>query len=194
MRSRISSAIAPVSIPGAITLSSFEPKPEVLHVGVDRLGDPGVLDLDRHLAAIVEHRPVDLPDRRGGDRRLVEVGERFAQRPLEILLDHLLDRGERDRLGVVLEAREDLLELRADLLRHETEIDGGQRLPDLHRRASHAPEHLDERLGGLQLLARGRRSARVGVAATAEPDRPRRRLSGGDARRRAGHARRAADA
>ena len=179
--------------PGRDHVEQLEAEPQVLHVGVDRLGDPRVLDLDRDGAAVLEHRPVDLPDRRGGDRLLVEVGERLAQRRLEVLFDHLLDRRERDRLGVMLETREDLLELGADLLRHQSEVDGGQRLADLHRGAPHAPEHLDERLRGLELLARGRRPA--GVRATAaEPDRPRSRLPRGDAGGRAGHARGAADA
>src|SRR5215212_3421649 len=48
---------------------------EILHVGPDRGGDPGVLDLDRHLAAVVQRRAVDLADRGGGDRLRVEGGE-----------------------------------------------------------------------------------------------------------------------
>ena len=40
-----------------------------LEVGLDCVGDLRVLDLDRDLAAILEHAPVDLPDR-GGRHRL----------------------------------------------------------------------------------------------------------------------------
>ena len=54
--------------------------PEVLHVRADRLGDAGVLDLHRDLAAVVQPRPVDLADRGRGHRRLVELGERLVER------------------------------------------------------------------------------------------------------------------
>ncbi len=53
--------------------------PEVLHVGPHRLGDARVLDLDRHLAAVGQAGAVDLADRGGGDRLLVELGERLVR-------------------------------------------------------------------------------------------------------------------
>ena len=48
---------------------------EVLQVGAHRRRDPRVLDLDRDVAAVVQPRTVDLPDRRGRDRLLVELLE-----------------------------------------------------------------------------------------------------------------------
>ncbi len=52
-----------------------ENQAEVLHVGAHGGGDARVLDLDRDLAAVRERRAVDLADRRGRDRLLVEVLE-----------------------------------------------------------------------------------------------------------------------
>ena len=76
MRLRTSSAVALTSRPGRDPLQQPQDHPEVLHVGPHRLGDARVLDLDRDLAAVVQAGAVDLADRRGGDRRLVELGER----------------------------------------------------------------------------------------------------------------------
>ena len=89
MRSRISSAIAAVSIPGAIVRQQLQAEAEVAHVGVDRLGDAGVLDLDGNVAAVVQLGAVHLPDRGGGDRLGLEVRERRPELLAEIVLDHL---------------------------------------------------------------------------------------------------------
>ena len=51
----------------------------VAQVGLDRLGDPRILDLDDHLLAVERRRAVDLADRRGGERALVELGEHAAR-------------------------------------------------------------------------------------------------------------------
>jgi len=56
----------------------------VAQVGLDRLGDAGVLDLDRHVAAVARGRAVDLADRGGGEGLLVEVREGVAQGPAEL--------------------------------------------------------------------------------------------------------------
>ena len=53
--------------------------PEVLHVGPHRLGDARVLDLDRDVAPVVQLGAVDLADRGGRDRRLVELRERVLE-------------------------------------------------------------------------------------------------------------------
>ncbi len=42
----------------------------VAQVGLDRLRDPRVLDLDDDLIALASRGPVHLPDRRGRERRL----------------------------------------------------------------------------------------------------------------------------
>ena len=48
---------------------------EVAQVGLDRLGDARVLDLDRDLVAVERDRAVDLADRGGGERLLLEVSK-----------------------------------------------------------------------------------------------------------------------
>jgi len=63
---------------------------QVLQVRPDGRGDAGVLDLDRHLAAafaligISQPRAVDLPDRGGGHRLLLELGEDLLQRSVQL--------------------------------------------------------------------------------------------------------------
>jgi hypothetical protein len=139
--------------PGRDHVQQLQAKAQILHIGMDRLGDAGVLDLDGDRTPIVQHGPVHLADGGGGNRLGVEIGEGVAERTLQVGTQHLFDRLERDWLGVVLERGEDLLKLRADLLRHEPQVDSGERLADLHRGAAHAAEHLDELLGRLELLA-----------------------------------------
>ena len=80
MRSRTSSASSSTSRFGAICLAIRSSGHEVLQVGAHGGVDAGVLDLHRDLAAVVERRAVDLPDRRGGDRLLVERREHAVQR------------------------------------------------------------------------------------------------------------------
>ena len=77
----------------------------VAHVGLDRLGDPRVLDLDRDVVAVVRRRAVDLPDRRGRDRLLVELGEELGQRPAEVALGDLAHVLEGDLRRVVAQRR-----------------------------------------------------------------------------------------
>ena len=47
----------------------------VAQVGLDRLRDPGVLDLHDHVVTVDGRRTVDLADRGRGERALVELGE-----------------------------------------------------------------------------------------------------------------------
>ena len=67
--------------PGREPLDQRQQQREVAQVGLDRLGDAGVLDLDRDLVAVERDRAVDLADRGGGERLLLEVGEGVADRP-----------------------------------------------------------------------------------------------------------------
>ena len=53
----------------------------VVEVGLDRLVDARVLDLDGDGPSVVGHRPVDLADGRGGDRRRVPLGEDARRAP-----------------------------------------------------------------------------------------------------------------
>ena len=49
---------------------------------------------------------MDLRDRRGGDRLLVELGEQFGERLAEVGLDDRLDLAETERRDAVLERAE----------------------------------------------------------------------------------------
>ena len=56
-------------------------------VALDLAADARAQDLDRDLAAVAQARAVDLGDRGGGDRLLVEFGEHLGERLAEIVLD-----------------------------------------------------------------------------------------------------------
>ncbi len=84
--------------PGRHPLEQAHDHVQVLQVRPHRGRHARVLDLDRHLAPVlVERRAVDLPDRRGRDRLLVEVVEHLRDRLFEVLLDHLAHLLEGDR-------------------------------------------------------------------------------------------------
>ena len=92
---------------------------EVLHVGAHRGVHARVLHLHRHVAAVVQLRAVDLPDRGGGDRLLVELREGLLQRLAHLLLDHLAHVLEGHLRRGVAQLGELLLELLAVLLGHQ---------------------------------------------------------------------------
>ena len=134
----------------------LEQRHEQLHVaqvGLDRLGDARVLDLDRDVVALVRRRAVDLADRRGGDRALVERREVLVERAAEVALGDLAHVLEGDLRRAVAQRRQALLELLALALGDEVEVDGGEHLADLHRRALHLPELLDELVGEVERAA-----------------------------------------
>src|SRR3954454_15638735 len=107
----------------------LEHHPHVLHVGADDVLDARVLDLDRDVAPAVLERPaVDLPDRRGGDRLLVELGEDRAELAAEVGLDDLAHVLEGDLRGHVLQLGELGLELLAVWLGDRADVDDRQRL------------------------------------------------------------------
>ena len=56
IRSRNSASTSLTSSPGISWRNTGERKRQVAHVGFDRVGDPGILDLDRDLATVVGHR------------------------------------------------------------------------------------------------------------------------------------------
>ena len=66
----------------------------------------GPADLQRDGAAVVEHRPVDLRDRRRGHRLGVERREDLAQGAAVVLGEDRLDLAERERPDVVAEGGE----------------------------------------------------------------------------------------
>ncbi len=161
---------------GGDALDQAQDQAQVLHVGAHRGGHARVLDLDRHLATVAEPRPVDLADRRGGDRLLVELVEDVGDAIAQLLLDHLAHVAEGDRGRGVAQDGELALELLAVLLGHHADVEEGQHLPHLHRGALHRAQGGDDLLGGLELaplerhlLALGR-ARHVGGAGAGLPD------------------------
>ena len=84
---------------------------------------PGYWTLTATVAAVVQPRPVDLADRGGRDRLLVELGEDLAERRLELGLDHLAHVGEAHLRRRVAQLAELALELLAVLLGHEADVE-----------------------------------------------------------------------
>ena len=141
--------------PGRQALDQRQQQAEVAQVDLHRLGHAGVLDLDRHGLAVARDCAVDLPDRGGGERLVLELGEVLGQRAAELGAHELLELRPRQRRHVVAQRRERALELLALGLRDRGELDRRKHLADLHRGAAHAPELLDE-------LAREGRGALAG--------------------------------
>ncbi len=157
-------------------------QPEVLHVGPHGLGDARVLHLDRDVAAVVQPRAVDLADRGGGDRVLVERVERLGEVLAEVGLDDLAHVVEADLRRRVAQLAELALELLAVLLGHQADVEERHHLAELHRRALHRPQRGDDLLGGLEVaalerrllaLVRARDVRRSACRAGAPPGRPR---------------------
>ena len=129
---------------GGEGLGEADDRAGVAQVGVERLGDPRVLDLHRDLAAVEQLGAVDLADRGGGERLVLELGEELGERlAVVLLLEHLLDLlpGHRRRVGAQL--RQLLLVDLAVLVGEELGVDEGGELAELHRRALHLAERAD---------------------------------------------------
>jgi hypothetical protein len=94
--------------------------------------------------AVARDRAVDLADRGRGERLLLERREHRRRLLPQLLAQQLLDLLERERRDVVAQRRERLLELLALALRQRGEVDRRQHLTDLHRRAAHLAELLDQ--------------------------------------------------
>jgi hypothetical protein len=116
----------------------------VAQVGVERLGDPGVLDLHRDDAAVEQLGAVDLADRGGGEGLLLELGEELGERFAVVLFgEHLLDLLPGHRRRVAAQLRQLLLVDLAVLVGDELGVDEGGELPQLHRRALHLTQGAD---------------------------------------------------
>ena len=103
-------------------------------VGRDDILDAGDLHLDRDAAAVEQGRAVDLRERGGGERHVVERGEQLGDRPAELRLDARADGGDVDGRNVVLQLRELARPDRAD------EIGPARReLPELRDAAAQPP-------------------------------------------------------
>ena len=124
---------------GREPLDQRQQQHRVAQIGLDRLRDPRILDLDDHLVAVKRRRSVDLTDRRGRERALVELGEDAAERPSELVSQQPLELGERDRRDVVTQLGELGLQDVALVLGQAIELDHREHLPDLHRRPRICP-------------------------------------------------------
>ncbi len=128
-------------------------------VAVDRLGDARVLHLDDDLFAVERGRAMHLADRGGGQRALVERREHAARAAppssSRISFSSLANGtgGTSSRSVASLDSSSVAL-----LVRQPVELDHRQQLPDLHRRAAHPAQLVDEladEVGG-PLVAGGR--------------------------------------
>ena len=146
MRSRSSTARALVSSPGREPLDQGQQQHGVSKVGLDRLSDPGILDLHDHVVAVDGPRAMDLPDRGRGEGLLLEVREHPPERPTELLAHQLLELSEGHRRDVVAERAELALQLVLLFRAEAVELDQREHLADLHRRAPHLPELIDQLL------------------------------------------------
>ena len=126
---------------------------EVLHVGPHSGRDAGVLHLDRHAATVVEVGLVDLADRRRGDRHRVEALEDVLDLLAVLALDHLLHVLEGHLGRRVAQLGQLGLEVFAELLGHQADVEKRHHLAELHRGALHRPQHGDDLLGRLDLPA-----------------------------------------
>ncbi len=154
MRSLISSVIALTSMPGVIRLSSRMIMSRFCMSARTAPATPGYWTLTAtSRPSFVERGAVDLADRGGGDRLLLEAREDLRDRLFEVLLDHAPHLLEGDRRRGVAQLGELALELLAVLLGDEADVEEGHHLAELHRGALHRAEHRDDLLGGLQLAA-----------------------------------------
>ena len=146
---------------------------DVAQVGLDGLGDAGVLDLHRDRATVKGDRAVHLPDRCGRDRYRVPGREGLLRRQTELFRDDLRGQFGAHRRHAVLQPAQ-----RPARGRRQAVVDVAGHLAHLHQHALHRPQGGGDVLGGLQgqvvpqllpVLARGgeqpRRVARVPRAA-----------------------------
>ena len=85
---------------------------------------------------------VHLRERRGGDRRGRELAENLAERPTEVLFDHLLHRREVARRQTVVALRQ-----RFDVLRRKDVGTGADDLAHLHQHAAHRHRCIEDLVG-----------------------------------------------
>ena len=183
MRSRTSSATASTSMPGKICLAIRSIGARFCRSARTAASIPGYWTLTRDLAPVVKARPVDLADRGGGHRHLVELREDALERLAQLTLDDAPHLGEADGGRRVAQRGERRADLLAVLRRDSLEVGDGQHLAGLHRRALHAAEDADDLLGRVDLAPAQRV---VGLARRArQVDRPRARVLGGLGRREA---------
>ena len=119
-------------------------------VGLDLAWRVGALNLDGDAVAVREGCAVDLADRGGGDRGLVEFGEELLDRELEVFSDDALDVFVGERAHVVLEG----LQLGQDVRRDDVGA-GREELAELDERRAELVQHLPQVLAALRRCAFG---------------------------------------
>ena len=125
---------------------------------------PGYWTLTATSRPSSQARLVDLADRGGGDRHRVEGLEDLVERVVVLLLEDLLHVLEGDLRRRVAQLGELGLELLAELLGDQADVEERHHLAELHRRALHRPQRGDDLLGRLE-LALGQRLLRLLVVA-----------------------------
>src|SRR5207244_10136599 len=125
-----------------------------------------ILDLDRHLAAVTQAAPVDLRQRRRGDRRRLEGREHLVETSAELALEVWTELLERTRRHAVLELGEDL-----DVLRGQDVGTRAEELADLDRQPLEPGGEPVGRLGAAAVVAG------VVTVGAREPDAPERLMS-----------------
>ncbi len=135
-----------------------------LQVVTDRVVDPRVLHLDGHLASVVGHRPMHLPNARSSNRTFAPLGKQLIRGRAELIGHHLgrQFRGHRGSIGLQLH----------QCLAHRLGQPGLQvagHLSQLHQRALHVAEGLGHRLRRGQLGL----GAQFGLSLRRRTNRPR---------------------
>ncbi len=154
-------------------------------VGHQRVAGAGVLHLHGHLTTVLPATLVNLADRGGGRRLVVELDELVAPLGAELGGEHVVDGGGRHRGSGVLQPDELVAVGRGHLL-GQRGLEHGQRLPELHRAALELTERAEQLLRGALLhlghhLLRGgtaEPAAHAHGAAAGEPERQRREPRG----------------
>ena len=179
--------------PGRDPLHQPQDQPEVLHVRPHRGGDAGVLDLDRHVAAVVQLGAVDLADRGGGDRVGVELGEVILELAAELGLDHLAHAARSSRSA---RSRAAAASLRWNSSRCSSGTSPTSRKLITCPSFIAAPFIVPSAVTICSAASTWRRSSAADLALFRAPDvrRPRAQVARRLARREAGHLRRAGDA
>jgi hypothetical protein len=132
--------------PGLDDLEHGAEPGELVEVGEERLPRARVLDLHGDRLARLPHRPVDLTDRGGGGRGVVERGEPLPPVGAELAGQHLVDRGRRQRRRRLLELGERLA-VRAGQVFGQGGLEDRQRLTELHGAALELPQDAEQLLG-----------------------------------------------
>jgi hypothetical protein len=110
---------------------------QVAHVGLDRLGDARVLDLDRKLGALRRAATMNLADARRRCGVGIDLGKHPLGRLAPFALEHPAHLLPSDRRDVVAQRGQPLLQILDPVGVEAGELDRRKHLTRLHRRAAH---------------------------------------------------------